>query len=348
MQTTVLPLKNGEKLHIEWFAPRQAPSAALAQELRTFASQVLGDITTPSGLAESVYLARCLAGQFIDTGIDLFLIGRLDGQIVGDVGCQVAAVTGEVGSLGWVFTDPSQRGKGISSALTALALDWFRAQGGVCMHLGTANPTAHAVYARQGFHAYHGNVMRYLCPGQEPAGFEMTFLANQSPATVRRATWGDASRVAMLYTLPHSWFIKDYGERIFSHPTLPPKRYFSVFTSLMLRAEQQQGAVYVLENASQRVVGAANLQPIDRTVQSHIGVLDFLVYPTYTAGAQALLQRALTDAAALDIQTVRIPLAACDQEKQAIVQTLGFRRQIVLPAQFKLPTETVDLELWQL
>ena len=152
----------------------------------------------------------------------------------------------------------------------------------------------------------------------------------------------------MLYALPHPWLVKDYGERLFSHPALPPKRYFSVFTSIMLRAEQQQGAVYVLENASQRVVGAANLTPLDRTAQAHIGLLDFLVYPTYSDAAHLLLQRVLEDAASMGVQTVRLLLAACDREKQAIAQAVGFRRQAVLPAQFKVAATTIELEVWQL
>lgn len=347
MLVTTLPLPSGETLTVEFFDPRQ-PSATLPQTLYAFAVQVLGEITTPSGLAESLYLSRCLHGKFSATGVDCFWLGRIAGQLVGGVGCQIAAATGEVGSLGWVFTEPAHRGKGISSALTNLALTWFRDQGGVCMHLGTANPTANHVYQKQGFHDYHGNVMRYLCPGQEPAGFEATFLCNQSDAVVRPATWGDASRVAMLYALPHPWFVKDYGERIFSHPTLKPQRYFSIFTSLMLRAEQQQGAVYVLENGANRVVGAANLLPVDGTAQAHLGSLDFLVYPTYREAAEQLIMDVLADASQRGMQTVQTWLAACDHEKQAMARQAGFRRQAVLPAQFNIATATVDLELWQL
>lgn len=64
-----------------------------------------------------MYLTRCLHGEFSATDVDYFWIGRIDGQIVGAVGCQVAAATGEVGSLGWVFTEPAHRGQGISREL---------------------------------------------------------------------------------------------------------------------------------------------------------------------------------------------------------------------------------------
>ena len=92
-------------------------------------------------MAESEYLKRCLQGRFAETGLDPLFLGRLDGKIAGDVGCQVSRDSPEVGSLGWVFTDPAQRGKGISSHLTRLAVQWFQDRGGVCMLLGTGIPS---------------------------------------------------------------------------------------------------------------------------------------------------------------------------------------------------------------
>ena len=162
-------LKSGETLSIEYFEPGPQVPASLAEEITRFVIQVETLDSWPS-VAESLYLKRCLQGRFAETGLDPLFLGRLDGRIAGDVGCQVSRDCPEVGSLGWVFTDPAQRGKGISSHLTRLAVQWFQDRGGVCMLLGTGNPIAHHVYEKYGFRDYNGHVMRRLSPGVEAKG----------------------------------------------------------------------------------------------------------------------------------------------------------------------------------
>jgi GNAT superfamily N-acetyltransferase len=338
-------LKSGETLSIEYFEPGPQVPASLAEEITRFVIQVETLDSWPS-VAESLYLKRCLQGRFAETGLDPLFLGRLDGRIAGDVGCQVSRDSPEVGSLGWVFTDPAQRGKGISSHLTRLAVQWFQDRGGVCMLLGTGNPIAHHVYGKYGFRDYNGHVMRRLSPGAEAEDFEQRLFARTGPAAVRPAVWSDASRVAALYAAPHPWLVQDYQEGLIIHPSLKKLRYFSIFPALMLRAERPGGSVQVLETSRERIVGLAALLPEPAPFQAHVGRLDFLIRPEYLDQGHELLTAVLNQAREGGVQTVEARFASCDDAKLKLAREAGFRRTARFPDRFRIGAESVDLELY--
>ena len=338
-------LRSGETLSVEFFEPGPQVPASLVEEITRFVIQVETLDSWPS-VAESLYLKRCLQGRFAATGLDPLFLGRLDGRIVGDVGCQVSWDSPEVGSLGWVFTDPAQRGKGISSHLTRLAVRWFQDRGGVCMLLGTGNPIAHHVYEKYGFRDYNGHVMRRLSPGAEARGFERRFFARTGPAAVRPAVWSDVSRVAALYAAPHPWLVQDYQEGLVTHPSLKKLRYFSIFPALMLRAEQPGGSVQVLETSRKRIVGLAALLPEPGPFRTHLGRLDFLIRPEYLDQGRELLAAVLNQARDGGVQTVEARFASCDKAKIKLAREAGFRRVSRFPDRFRVGAESVDLELY--
>ena len=262
------------------------------------------------------------------------------------MGCQVSRDSPEVGSLGWVFTDPAQRGKGISSHLTRLAVEWFQDRGGVCMLLGTGNPIAHHVYEKFGFRDYNGHVMRRLSPGVEAKGFERRLFARTGPAAVRTAAWSDVSRVAALYAAPHPWLVQDYQEGLITHPSLKKLRYFSIFPALMLRAERPGGSVQVLETNRKRIVGLAALLPEPVPFQAHLGRLDFLIRPEYMDQGHPLLAAVLNRAREGGVQTVEARFASCDEAKLKLAREAGFRKAARFPDRFRIGAESVDLELY--
>ena len=337
-------LRSGETLTVEYFEPGPRIPASVVEDITRFVIQVETLDSWPS-VAESLYLKRCLQGRFAETGLDPLFLGRLDGKIVGDVGCQVTRDSPETGSLGWVFTDPAQRGKGISSHLTRLAVQWFQDRGGICMLLGTGNPIAHHVYEKYGFLDYNGHVMRRLSPGAEAEGFERKLFAHTGPAAVRPAVWSDASRVAALYAAPHPWLVQDYQEGLIVHPSLKKLRYFSIFPALMLRAERPGGSVQVLETSRKRIVGLAALLPDPMSFKAHLGRLDFLIRSEYLEQGRELLASVLNQARDGGVQTVEACFASTDREKVELAREAGFRPVARFPDRFRIGAESVDLEL---
>lgn len=338
-------LKSGETLSVDYFEPGPQVPASLAEEITRFAIQV-ETLDSWASVAESEYLKRCLQGRFAATGLDPLFLGRVDGRIAGDVGCQVSRDSPEVGSLGWVFTDPAQRGKGISSHLTQLAVQWFQDRGGVCMLLGTGNPIAHHVYEKYGFRDYNGHVMRRLSPGVEEEGFERRLFARAEPAGVRPAVWSDVSRVAALYAAPHPWLVQDYQEDLITHPSLTKLRYFSIFPALMLRAERPGGSVQVLETSRKRIVGLAALLPEPAPFQEHVGRLDFLIRPEFLDQGQELLAAVLNQAGQGGIRIVEARFASCDEAKVKLARESGFRKTARFPGRFRIGSESADLDLY--
>lgn len=338
-------LKSGETLSIEVFEPGPKVPASLVEEITRFAIQV-ETLDSWASVAESEYLKRCLQGRFAETGLDPLFLGRLDGRIAGDVGCQVSRDSPEVGSLGWVFTDPVQRGKGISSHLTRLAVQWFQDRGGVCMLLGTGNPIAHHVYEKYGFRDYNGHVMRRLSPGAEAKGFERRLFARTGPAAVRPAAWSDVSRAAALYAAPCPWLVQDYQEGLITHSSLKKLRYFSIFPALMLRAERSGGSVQVLETSRKRIVGLAALLPESAPFQEHVGRLDFLIRPEFLDQGHELLAAVLNRARQGGIRIVEARFASCDEEKVNLARESGFRRAARFPDRFRIGAGSADLELY--
>ncbi len=338
-------LAGGETLSVEFFEPTDLVAPGVVEEITNFVIQV-EDLDSWTSVAESFYLKWCVRGDFAGTSLDPFFLGRIEGEIVGDVGCQVARDQPELGSLGWVFTKPAQRGKRISSCLTEFAVQWFEQRGGLCMQLGTANPIAHHVYEKYGFRDYNGHVMRRLSGGREAEEFDQYLFDDCGIPEVRRADWGDASRVAALYAAPHPWLIQDHQEGLFSHPTLETKRYFSIFPSLMLRADRAGGSLHVLECSGHRLVGAAALLPQEGECQAHVGRLDFLIRPNHLGQGRELLQTVIEEAARGGVTTVLAYFASCDQEKMGLAEQVGLRPGATLPAHFRLGDEQFDLRIY--
>lgn len=338
-------LRNGDELRIELFIPYPGAPLDLIRALYDMALQVHGGLTHWIPLADSLYVSRSLAGNFLETGLDLYFTGWVDDRLVAHVGYQTPVDAPHLASLGWVYTEPNYRGLGISDYLTSHTLDYFEANGGRCMQLGTANPIANRLYAKHGFFDYHGHVMRRLHKEEARDSFDAQLFAATGPALVRDVVWGDASKIAMLYAAPHPWFCKDYAEHLFA---LPPHRYFSVFTSLMIRTEQKQGAMLVLESPHKMAVGAANLLPVDSLAQRHTAMLDFLIRPEYRGQGETLLQAAVERARAIPVEILWLHIAACDDEKKALAQAVGFRHTATQAGQLRTADRTVDLQLYRL
>jgi GNAT superfamily N-acetyltransferase len=339
---TQLTLKTGEILHLDIYQPGFTEPPAPLEEIRDLIVQPRQPWFGPADREE---VERSLWGKLADTSQDFYFLGRIASQYVGGVWYQVSCRTPEVGAFGYTFSDPAHRGKGISYLLCAAAVEHFRERGGLCLYLGTGNPTAHRVYEKCGFRDYNGRVMRYAPPSREPEALDTQLFGHCGPAQIRPVEWGDAGMMNALYAAPYPWLIRDYGLRSFSHPAVLQTRCH-IFPEIMLRVEAEGGACLALENPRNRLVGAAILTRGDPRVEQHVGALDFIVQPGYLAQAPQLLS-ALTEAAgARGCRVVQAHLASCDRDKQQAAKQAGFHREAVLAGRLLAADRGYDLEVW--
>ena len=346
LQTRNVELGDGQTVRIEVF---ESSAGTPTEYVQSLVDLILPDpISHWTALAEKVYLERILKGEFVQSSLDLFFIGKVDDEVIASVGYQVSRRTPDLGSFGWVHTRTDQRNRGISTVLTETALEWFRENVGLCLHLGTVNPVAHHIYEKHGFRDYHGIVMRYVAPFAQWEGFDEKLYANTGPATIRPANWGDAAGLGALYAAPSPWFSKDFDEGLFSHPALEPTRYVSVPASLLLRMERSNGKLLILESPTRRIVGAANLRPADEGFQSHVYCLNFLVHRNYMAQSDQLLSSAGESACEKGAHAIHVCIASHEFTKKHHLSAAGFRQLAVIPNHFKILDEYRDLEVYSL
>jgi GNAT superfamily N-acetyltransferase len=336
-------LKTGETLRVTSIP---AAGAGLSQQrLETVHDLIVQPRTPWFSAAERKHLDGALRGSFRGVARDHFVVGWIGEEAVGNVYYGTADGLPDIGLMAYVITAPEHRGKGICSALARVAVDCFVGEGGVCLHLGTNNPAARNVYQGCGFRAYNGQVMRYLRPGLAWDGFDDDYYAWAGPAQVRPGQWGDLARVGALYVAPHRWFVKDYPQRIYSHPAIVHQRCGSILPSMMDNAIEGEGGLWVLENPAGRIVGAATATRWDSKAQGHAPVLDLLVAPSYVRQAAELLLAVLEAQLAAGAEQVQIYIASCDREKAGLVRNIGFRHEATLAGQFRAGTDCYDLDI---
>jgi GNAT superfamily N-acetyltransferase len=295
--------------------------------------------------AERKYLDGALRGTFEGMAHSRFLVGWLGHKPVANVYYGTAAGLPDTGLLAYVITESAHRGKGISTVLAQTAVDRFLSEGGICLYLGTSNPVARNIYQQCGFQAYNGHVMRFLRSDEDGDKFDADYFAWAGAAEVRRGHWGDLARVGALYVSPHRWFIKDYPQRIYSHPAIVHQRCGSILPGMMVNATEYDGELWVLENPAGRIVGAATASRWDGEAQGHAPVLDFLVAPSYRRQAAELLQAHLEALSAAGAEKVQLYTASCDAEKADLARSVGFCHEATLMDQLRAGQDRYDLDI---
>jgi len=288
---------------------------------------------------------RVLKGELAKWTLDRFFVGETNGKVVANVVYSVPRDTRDVGVLSMVFTKPEHRRKGIASILVEAALRTFEKDGGLAMHLGTANPVAIKMYKKFGFRPYFGNGieyvgMRYVTAGEE--NFANTYLALAGKAVVREAHWGDWPRLVFLYNSPRpDWLIKDCAQRVF--------RDFGVdFAKKIADAEKGRGALLVLENPKKRVVGASSLTELGSSYERHAKIMDFHIFPDYFNQADDLLKATIKKAGDTDTEIIEMCVAECDEEKKELAERVGFTKEAVVRGHLVESRGRVDLEFYML
>ena len=275
-----------------------------------------------------------LNGKLTEWLFTPYFVGEIDGEVVGSMSYYTPSDTRDVGVVEFVRTEEEHRSKGIASALMDCLIRRFRVDNGIALYLCTTNPIAGTLYEKHGFWYHVGDGMRYLAP--DAGGFDETYLAHGGPARIRDATWGDLPRASVLYNHPEPrWLLKEYFTQTFRET-----RFESHFVRLMRQIENRNGALVVLENPEQRIVGTAVLKRFDTFQEQHIATLSFRVCPSYFGQGTELLTAAAEKAEALSIQALQIYVADCDDDQKEMLKTVGFAEEA------RLQNRLYDGENW--
>ncbi len=290
-------------------------------------------------IAEREWLWHVLRGDFTGSSFDAVFVGRLDGRIAGALWYATHVNAPAVGVFGYVLTEPAHRGKGVSSALTSIAVRHFLDRGGRLLYLGTGNPIAHHIYEKCGFRDYNGHVMRLSASPGEPAALDVGYFCARDDVNVRRAVPGDYARLTALYVSPDTWFTRDFREGLFNDPTHPQVRCNSCWAAIALRSRSPSDAQFVMETASGAIVGIATQTQGGAPPVKHQSEVELLVYPGYYKQAGKLISRLIEHARRVGIETLVCLTASCDEDKIRILTDMNFGVAAVIEDYFRVGTD---------
>ena len=320
-ETTTVQLGSGEKLTIEVCEP---PFPGGEHSLCWW-----GDIA-----------ADLMAGNLRPWLYTPYYLGKIDGEVVGYMGCQTPADTREVGLVEFVWTAEAHRRKGIASLLLGRLVEEFTQAGGLALYLCTANPHAGSLYERHGFRYFVGDGMRYLAPGA--GDFDRDYLDGGSPAEIRDATWADLPGASVLYNHPEPrWIVKDYLSESFRDT-----RYESHFVKTLRRLEDRRGFCLTLENANRRVVGLATVERRGTFAEQHTGILSFRVVPAFSDQVVDLLDAVVERCTALEIAVLNVYLADCDIDQKQLLEEVGFGEEARFKRRLWVDGRYVDMVVY--
>jgi hypothetical protein len=314
-------LKSGERMAVECVAPPEAERVA--------------QIVPFLGHKPSHYrghIERAFAGETDDLET-YFYIGMLGDEMVGNI---MTVESNGVGILGHVHTRSDQRRKGICSAIMRHQMEDFRQREGRVLLLGTGYQSApYYIYASFGFRDWEPHMpgrMRYDNPVE--LGFETRFFAPGS-YQVLPARWKHWPLVALLAAVPGSGFFRSFTLDLWGVGLL--EGAFSKF--LYESVPRPEVSAFVLESATGAVTALATVVP-DPRCRGDVGLLDLFAHPSVRAEALAELIGALPER---PMQGYAEP---GDSVKIAALERAGFRREAVLPRQFRQEGVWQDLLLY--
>ena len=319
---TTVQLRSGEKLMIEVCEP---PFPGGEHSLCWW-----GDIA-----------ADLMAGNLRPWLYTPYYLGKIDGELVGYMGCQTPADTREVGLVEFVWTAEEHRRKGIASLLLGRLVEEFTQAGGLALYLCTANPHAGSLYERHGFRYFVGDGMRYLAPGA--GDFEPRLPRwRQSGRGSRRYLGRPAGGLGALQSSRAEVDREGLPEPEFPRYT----RYESHFVKTLRRLEGQRGFCLALENAKRRLVGLAMVERRGTFAEQHTGILSFRVAPAFSGQAADLLGATVERCAALEIAVLHVYLADCDDDQKQLLEEAGFGEEARFKRRLRVDGRFVDMVVY--
>lgn len=268
---------------------------------------------------------RRFEGRLEGLSRDFFFVGEIGGELVGNAWYTVPEDMAEVATLGFVYTKPDRRRKGVATNLMEAALnDFFDKSGSpsaIYLNTGLDNP-AHDIYAKFGFKDYNtrmkDTVMRLARPSDRE--FDDEYFGWKGKAHIRKPHRGDLPRFEALFNRP-GWVVKDFTHGVLGNP--PYERQFIL---TMNAVDSGFACSSVLENPKGRVVGCALLTFHSKAEGWGMdwALLDFLVFPEYGNQGPELVEEMVRRSGGM---VLRSYAAVDDRAKIVVLEGLGFRSE---------------------
>jgi GNAT superfamily N-acetyltransferase len=340
---TSVPLRDSRLLEIEVVSSDDPPLAS--DPAGAIASFIVDPLQPWFSAAEQEFLAFTLRGEARPSLRDAFVVGRLDGRIVGASWHGVSATHPAVAVVGFVRTAPDVRRLGIARALTSRSLARAWADGAEVVYLGTNEPGSRRLYESIGFRVWSGVVMRADRPGRSAP-----VLMPSHALTIRAAEPGDVGAwthlLVALDALP--WRIRSWSEDV---AFAPPGTIFSscvrpsCSTFLRWRASGV-GSVRVAVDERGLMAAAASVLDLGRGPSGGTGTLEFLAHAAHLAILPDLIRSTIDEASAGSLRQL---VAYSDAEARTeLLERLGFQRTHVLPGAIVLDGRPLDVAVLRL
>lgn len=290
----------------------------LAEELFAFWRDIFGpgDPDIPIGVF--------LGDEAEDNRLVTFL--ERDGEhLTGTCGITISRDAPALAGFGEVATRPEHRGRGIATSLCRQAVEEFAAQGGEAVFLGTGNPDAGRIYHRLGWRKLAGtNVWANVTTGDSPE----EYLANyfRIPASVSIVPGGASLRVPMIPLLvtPHDWQVLDGNLPV----PMVSTRYATQSSCMGLcrkyydLVKQDEADWFAAWTSDHRVIGISTARIDD----ANVCTVDGFTHARFSHSYPALVEAAIEWGRRQGASRTAAVLSVEDEDKQAVFESLGFRR----------------------
>ncbi len=278
------------------------------------------------------HIDQCFRGNC--TGLETrFSLGVVGDAAVANV---MTVERAGVGILGHVYTHPDHRRRGIARQVLARHLEDFRVRGGQALVLGTqAGGHAWKLYESLGFRDIPGapsGVMRWDNPDRD----RLDPTTAKGISVVVPADWRHWPSIALLGTSPTESALRSVALGLRGSGLLE-----NAWCAWMARSHRRYPAAQavVIENPAGVVTALATRLPDPRWMDD-IHVLDFLAYPEVPENSLRDLIEPFIEPG-LRIQSIVDPK---DAQRIAVLESLGFNREAVLPRQLR--HEGILRDLW--
>ena len=290
----------------------------LAEELFVFWEEIFGP--GPPDVPMGVFL-----GDEVDHSRLVTFLERDGDTLTGTCGITISRANPRLAGFGEVATRPAYRGRGIASRLCGQAVEEFVGQGGEAVFLGTGNPDAARIYHRLGWRRIAGtNVWARVTTGDSPEEYLADYF--RAPGQVSIVPGEASLRVPMIPLLvtPHDWQVLDGNLPV---PMVSTR--YAVQNSCMGLCRKYYDLVkrdgsawFAAKTSDDRLVGISTAW-ID---EANVCAVDGFIHTRYGDPYDALIGAAIEWGRSQDAGRITTKLSVEDEDKQAAVESLGFRK----------------------
>ena len=328
-------LKTGEELRIKCI---EVPEDKYREKIGRFLEH--------KGEAWGRDIKERLEGKFINSCIDRYFVGEINGNIVSQMWYGLPRDGTGMAEFGHVYTEPECRGKGIASKLMEFLAADFQKSKGNALFCGTGNPHAAKIYRRNGFQNieegketgamvliksnYASNFSELENKYFEP-GLEINVL----PAT--RKEQFDVDKVfhcsTGLKTIAENWHTVFLASQV------------SSLRAVLFKVEDGKGLATVAKNSKGNIVGYAYILSFGSLIEEKSKILDFIIHPNYLKNGIQILQETVEIGKKQGIENIRCYVSSRDKEKSAILLKAGFKEECSLSNYCFIDNNYFDLKI---